>query len=322
MASAQRKLVAVVTLAVLALGTIFLVTEGTARSVKVSFRTELHPQTAWVACNRHAGRRIASTFTPLTDRAAAALVTPEPETRPDNDRPFSVDGVRHAAPNVYVPSSAQLRAFRSSKTSFNQPALKFNPYFRYVDGRDGLTDPTTDELIQWAAHKWGIPENWLRAEYVQESYWNIYQLGDQEPAASQAQYNEYPYQARVPGELDVYQSLGITQVRWAPDGSVGVGAEPLRWESEAFNIDYQASIVRLYFDDPDGARSAWGDKTYQPCQEWNSIGGWFNSYPWLNAGQAAYIKDVQHLLAIRAWRSSDFLSWSQPPLPPGVKLLQ
>jgi hypothetical protein len=227
--------------------------------------------------------------------------------------------VRHAAPNVYVPTDAQLRAFRSAKTSFKQPALKFNPYFRYVDGRDGLKDPTTDELIQWAAHKWGIPENWLKAQFVKESYWNMYQLGDEE-TVTQAQYSQYPSQARIPGTLNVYQSLGITQERWAPDGSVGVGSNPLRWESEAFNLDYQASMVRFFYDDPQGARSAWGDKTYAPCQKWNSIGGWFSSYPWRNAGQASYITAVRQLLASKAWQSSDFLSWSLPSLPPGVKL--
>jgi hypothetical protein len=315
----RPKLVALVTLAALAFGMILMLNKVSARSRRVAFRTELHPQTDWAACNRNAGRNVASTFTPLSDHAAAALVTPEPETRPDNDKPFAINGVRHAAPNVYVPSAAQLRAFRSSKTSAEEPALKFNPYFRYVDGKDGMKNPTTDDLIQWAAHKWGIPEDWLKAEFVQESYWSMYQLGDEE-TVSQAQYTAYPFQSRVPGTLNVYQSLGITQERWAPDGSVGVGAEPLRWESEAFNLDYQASVVRFFYDDPDGARSSWGDKTYAPCEKWNSIGGWFNPYPWANAGQAGYIQDVQRDLATRAWRSSSFLSWTPPSLPSGLKL--
>jgi len=300
-------------------GSTLLAEHGAAEDVRVKFHAEQHPQSGWAPCNRNAGNTSASTFKPLSDQAAAALVTPEPETRPDNDKPFTVNGVRHAAPNVYVPTDAQIRAFRAAKTSLHQPALQFNPYFRYVDGRDGMKDPTTDELIQWSAHKWGIPEDWLRAEYVLESYWSMYQLGDETPV-SQAQYSEYPFQSRVPGSLEAYQSLGITQVRWTPDGSVGVGAEPLRWESEAFNLDYQASIIRLFYDNPNGARSAWGDKTYAPCEKWNSIGGWFASYPWKNAGQATYIHDVQQLLAKDAWRSSGFLDWSPASLPPGVKL--
>lgn len=293
--------------------------QNAAAAAHIRFRAELHAQTAWAPCNRNAGTKARSTFKPLSDSAAAKLVTPEPETRPDNDTPYTLNGVRYLAPNAYRPTAAQLKAFRGAKTSLNQPALQFNPYFRYVDGLDGMRDPTTDELIQWAAHKWGIPEDWLRAEYVQESYWSMYQMGD-ETSVSASQYAKYPAQARVPGSLEVYQSLGITQVRWAPDGSVGVGAEPLRWESEAFNIDYQASIIRLFYDDPDGARTAWGDKTYKPCEKWNSIGGWFSSYPWLNPLQAEYIKDVRQRLATKQWRSSSFLNWTVPTLPPGLKL--
>jgi hypothetical protein len=88
----------------------------------------------------------------------------------------------------------------------------------------------------------------------------------------------------------------------------------------AFNIDYQAAMVRFYYDNPEESRSSWGDATYTPCQKWNSIGAWFNSFPWRNPGQADYIRAVQQNLATTAWSSSDFLSWTQPALPAGVTL--
>lgn len=192
---------------------------GIARSVTYRFQREGHPHTQWVRCNRNAFTGGASTFKPLSD-AAAALVTPEPETRPDNAKAHTLNGVAHAATNLYVPTNTQLAKFRSAKTSLGEPVLQLDPYLRYVDGRDGLHDPTTDELIQWGAHKWGIPENWLRAEYVLESYWNSWFLGD-ETSVSSARYAKYPPQSRVPGTRDVYQSLGITQVRWDPQGDFG-----------------------------------------------------------------------------------------------------
>jgi hypothetical protein len=291
---------------------------GVARSVTYRFRPEAHAQTQWVRCNANAFSGGASTFKPLSDAAAAALVTPEPETRPDNAKPYTLDGVAHQATNFYVPTNAQLAKFRSAKTSLGQPVLQLDPYLQYVDGRDGLHNPTTDELIQWGAHKWGIPENWLRAEYVLESYWNSWFLGDETPVSA-AQYAKYPPQARVPGTHNVYQSLGITQVRWDPQGDFGAGTEPLRWESTAFNIDFQAATVRFFYDDPDGARNTWGDKSYKPCQKWNSIGGWFSPYPWANAHQAKYIKAVQTNLATTAWKSSSFLGFT-PTLPPHVNL--
>jgi hypothetical protein len=260
-----------------------------------------------------------STFRPLSDRAAAALITHQQETRPDNARSYTLGGVRYPSTTTYVPTDAQLRRFRAARTSLGQNVLQFNPYLRYVDGRDGLHNPSTDDLIQWAAHKWGIPENWLRAEYVLESYWSSYQLGDLE-TVSRSDYERYPLQARVPGRLQVYQSLGITQVRWAPSGWVGAGTEPLRWESMAFNIDDQAATVRFFYDNPGGARTLWGDSTFRPCEKWNSIGGWFASYPWRSAGQASYIREVQGDLADTAWRSASFLNWTPPTLPPGIEL--
>jgi hypothetical protein len=195
---------------------------------------------------------------------------------------------------------------------------RFNPYLVSVDGRDGLHNPSTDDLIQWAAHKWGIPEDWLRAEYVQESYWNSFQLGD-EAAVKPAWYRQYPLQARLPRRLSVLQSMGLTQVKWIPDGSVGPGSEPLRWESTAFNVDYQAATVRFYYDDPQGRRSAWGDSQYAPCQPWNSIGGWFEPYPWGNRGQEQYIRSVQQHLGDEDWTRAHFVGWTPGSFPPGIR---
>ncbi len=278
---------------------------------------ERHPQTNWAPCNRNAANRRPSTFRPLSDAEAAALVTREPETRPYNGRPYTIRGKRYPAPNDYVPTAAQIRASHDSQTSTGQSILQFNPYSRYVDGRDGMRDPSTDDLIQWAAHKWGVPEDWLRAEYAVESYWNQFQLGDS-TKVSRRWYGLYPYQSRVPHTTNVYQSLGIAQVRWTPNGSLHPGTEPLRWESTAFNLDEQAATLRFYYDNPSGARSAWGDPTYTPCEKWESIGAWYNPYPWGNARQASYIRAVQRYLGSRVWASSSFLGWSPSSLPPGI----
>lgn len=288
---------------------------GASRSAaKRPAHREYHPQTTWVACNRNASGHKPSTFRPLSDSAAAALITREPETRPFNARPYTIGGRSYPAANDYIPTRAQLRQFHSSRTSSGQPVLQFNPYFRYVDGRDGLRDPSTDDLIQWSAHKWGIPEDWLRAEYVQESYWNQFALGD-EHTVPQSWYSLYPPQARVPHSPEVYRSLGIAQVQWTPDGSLGPGSNPLRWESTAFNLDYQAAMVRFYYDNPGGARSTWGDATYTPCQAWRSIGGWYRPYPWGNADQASYIRNVRRDLADRRWTSASFAGWSPSSFP-------
>lgn len=287
-------------------------------TARISMTRERHPRTGWAPCNRNAHDGKPSTFTPLSDAKAASLITRQPENRRDNATAYKIDDRRFAPANDYVPTTAQLRSFRRSRTSAGQSVLKLNPYLRYVDGRDGLRRPSTDDLIQWAAHKWGIPENWLRAEFVQESYWSQFQLGDQ-ARVSARWYSLYPGQARVAHSRSVYQSMGITQVKWIPDGSVGAGTEPLRWESTAFNLDYQAATVRFYYDNPRDARSSWGDASYAPCQTWNSLGGWFKPYPWNNSGQKSYIDQVQQHLADHDWTKASFVHWTPSSLPPGLR---
>jgi hypothetical protein len=282
---------------------------GQTVGVSLPFHRERHPQQSWAACNANARNDKASTFRPLSDSAAAALVTPEPETRPYNARAYTLDGRAYPGPNEYVPTTRQAAAFRNTKGSTGETNVEFNPYYAYVDGRDGMRQPSTDDLIQWAAHKWGIPEDWLRAEYARESYWNQFNLGDETQVAPRA-YRAYPSQSRLPHGSAVYQSLGITQIRWVPDGSLHWGTEPLRWLSTAFNVDYQAATLRFYYDNPQGTRSAWGDASYQPCQKWNSIGAWYRPYPWGNTAQATYVRGVQQNLAARNWTSASFQQWT------------
>jgi len=313
---ALRLGVAAVAVVLAAAGTAYASERPNAR---VAWHSEKHPQLTWVSCNRNAHSAAPSTFHPLSDSAAAALVTIEPETRRANATPFTLDGRRYPAMNDYEPTHAQIRSFLGAKTSLGQTNVRFNPYYQYVDGHDGIHDPSTDDLIQWAAHKWGIPEDWLRAEYVRESYWNGFQLGDL-TGVKASWYTKYPPQSRAP-DSKVYQSLGITQVRWTPDGSLHPGTEPLRWESTSFNIDYQAATIRFYFDNPEKSRSAWGDSSYQPCENWNSIGGWYDPYPWNNSGQAGYVKSVKQALTGTTWRSQSFLNWTAP-LPSGVSLVK
>jgi hypothetical protein len=272
------------------------------------FSNETNPQTSWAACNQNANNSNPSTFAPLSDAAAAALVTHQAEIRPYNATAYTVSGVHYPAPNYYAPNATELAAFRSAKDQYGNTPAQENPYNQSVDGQDGMANPSTDDLIQWAAHKWGIPEDWLRAQYVQESQWSQYWLGDRATETA-ADYPLYPIQSRAPGSsTDVYESLGITQEKWHPDGSVGDGTEPLRWKSTAFNIDFQASTLRFYYDNPQGARSSWGDGSYVPCQQWNSLGGWFSPYPWNNSGQQNYISSVQGQLNNHTWTTSGFIN--------------
>src|SRR5579884_2247822 len=78
---------------------------------------------------------------PLPDRRAAALVHYSAwEPRSDN-----------GATRYRMPTRAQLRIFWARSTM---------PYARYVTGH---FTGTTDEILQWAAYKWGFSPDLLRA---------------------------------------------------------------------------------------------------------------------------------------------------------------
>jgi len=227
---------------------------------------------------------------PLSDAEAAAEVTDVPEQRPGN-----------AQANDYVPSDAQLAAFRGARDSSGQTNEQSNPLLAYVTGRPGLRHPSTDDLIQWVSHKWGIPTDWIRAEMVVESGWHQSQAGD-EAAVSPAWYAAYPAFARVAGTRVVNESLGIAQVKWRPDGSVGAGTEPLRWLSTAFNLDYYAATVRFFYD----GYCHWCSAGYSAGQSESSVGAWYSPSPWNNSGARQYIAAVASALSAGAWAKTGF----------------
>jgi hypothetical protein len=213
---------------------------------------------------------------PLTDAAAKTLVVSRAENRPAN-----------TVANHYLPTASELTVFHG--------AGSFNPLEQHVTG--GFTG-TTDEILQWGALKWGIPVDVLRAVAVTESYWSQDQLGDRRDGVNA---NLYPAQSRIDAD-SVYESLGITQVKWRPDGSLHPGTEPLRWKSTAFNVDYWGATIRYYFD----GRCSWCTSGYGPGQPWESIGAWYQPSPWRGAGMLDYIAKVQGHLANRTWEQTGF----------------
>jgi hypothetical protein len=151
-------------------------------------------------------------------------------------------------------------------------------------------------LIQWASHKWRIPTDWIRAQMEKESSWDQSDLGDRETVSS-SWYGLYPPQARIAGTSDVYQSMGLSQVKWRPDRSQGAGTEPLRWKSTAFSLDYYGATIRFYYD----GLCDWCGSGYTAGQAWNSVGAWYQPTPWANRDAQKYVRDVQEGLADRAW---------------------
>ena len=197
---------------------------------------------------------------PLSDaRAARLVVRSRFEPRPGN-----------RAATHRRPTAAQLRAFRAQSDM---------PYARYVSGR---FTGTTDEVIQWAARKWGFAPDLLRAVATVESWWRMSTVGDN-------------------GD-----SFGLFQVRRPFHCSEPVCAQ-FR-DDAALNADYYGGILRAYYD----GRQEWlntvageNGRRYRRGDLWGSVGAWFSGR-WWNPPARGYIREVKRRLANRTWRSRAF----------------
>jgi hypothetical protein len=192
---------------------------------------------------------------PLTDRAAAKRVDrsrwePRPANRDENRR---------------VPTRRELRRFYARSDM---------EYKRRVTGR---FRGTTDEILQWVAHKHGIATDVVRAVAVQESWWRMSAIGDG-------------------GD-----SFGIMQMRRPYHCCL-----PLMRRSTAFNADYWGAIVRAYYD----GKMTWLNdvergRDYAAGDLWGSVGAWFAGRWWTD-GAARYVEEVRRHRRQRTWRSADF----------------
>ena len=213
---------------------------------------------------------------------------PRPENRPGN-----------TLANHYLPTQSELYAFHNAVygagPNAGSRADAYNPLVKYVTG--GFTG-TTDEILQWGAHKWGIPADVLRAVAVNESHWRQDAMGDRRDGVDASR---YPARSMIDSD-SVYESLGLTQIKWRADGSLNPGTEPLRWKSTAFNVDYAGAFVRYYYD----GYCTWCNPGYAAGQAWESIGAHYQPSPWRNAGMLAYITHVQEHLAARTWAQPGF----------------
>ncbi len=213
-----------------------------------------------------------------SDATCAALVRRSPdEPRPDN-----------AAANAAIPppGSFTLTALDNQVGYDNRtPALEARVTGNFTG--------TTDEIIQWAACKWGFDEDEVRAIAATESWWHMSQLGD-----------VTTNQALCPPGLiaPCPRSFGIHQVTWSSDP---VGTYPWSQRSTAFNLDASLLVHRVCFE----GYTTWlrniGYTSYAAGDEWGCVGQWYSGN-WHDVGAQTYIAKVQGYMATKPWTQPGF----------------
>jgi hypothetical protein len=157
---------------------------------------------------------------------------------------------------------------------------------------------TTDEILQWAACKWGIDANIIKAEAVTESNWHQSRSGDYTTNQSLC----------PPGTWNgssCYQSYGILQIKYTYFQSEW----PMSRNDTAFNADFVYGWLRNCYE-------GWADYLYQSTPVagyrryhagdiWGCLGFWFSG-TWYDQGAINYINVTKGYYAQKSWLKAGF----------------
>jgi hypothetical protein len=183
------------------------------------------------------------------------------ETVPENQQPHSpgspADGITSPV-NQTKPNAAQLAYYASD----GYRSSEMDPPYTWMKMVDGQYTGSTEMIIRWAACKWGMDEDMIRAQAMSEHgtfvQWNA--GGDERQSVSQCQAGNNPSHnsTNLWGYLignACYQSWSIWQTK-VVYRSPNIGAWttwPAMNQSTAFAVDYRYAFQRSCMN---GDRSA------------------------------------------------------------------
>jgi hypothetical protein len=237
------------------------------------------------------------------------------EPRPDNTKRNSV-----------MPDPAAVRAAFSAR-----PRAVDRAYDRRWDSWllarvDGQFTGTTDEIFQWAACKWGLPDDLLRAIAVRQSTWYQYQTypsgrcvphfgcGDvfEKPSGPTRAYCAglarfgYDYQRDFgpgvcPKTFSIVGVMAWQDPRWGAWPANQNGTFPFSRDSTAFAVDYLASQLR-------GCYEGWNwwlkrtssNGSYAAGNLLGCVGTWFAG-EWLTDAANGFIERVKQAMQFWPW---------------------
>jgi hypothetical protein len=190
---------------------------------------------------------------------------------------------------------------------------------------DGQFTGTTDEIFQWAACKWGLPDDLLRAIAVNESTWYQYLTypsgravpnygsGDVFTAASAASRRYchfvarfgYDYQKDLgPGICP--QTFSIVGLKSWQDPAWGAwpdnqnGTFSFNRDSTAFAVDYLGGELRGCYEGWQFWLRGTSTRAYRAGDLWGCVGTWYAG-AWHTHDADRYIARVRGFLHARPW---------------------
>lgn len=215
----------------------------------------------------------------ISNSQAAAMVVATPRSSVET----GPTGPANAAANNYF-STVDQADYMAQLAAFHATADPWGGVTARIDGACPLSHPTTAQVLQWAAHKWGINPALLYAEATIEGDWDMTSIGDAGGSSGVFQVADRP--ANRPGGDD-----------HAFPGFAGAGSMLAR-ESTCFNADYYAGhLYAVYHGLMVGQKTPPGDIN-AAIQEW--FIGWTATAP------GPYSQKLCSVLARHEWTTKFF----------------
>jgi hypothetical protein len=168
---------------------------------------------------------------------------------------------------------------------------------------------TTEDILRWAACKWGIDQDVVFAQAAVESSWQQNFLGDWTTDGSRCPPGRGIGADGVPGQCA--QSYGILQNNFAFEQAAWPGIAT----STAMNADVTYAIWRSCFNgDEIWLNNEPRGQQYHAGDLWGCVGRWFAG-AWYTDAANRYISKVQQYLSERIWLQPAFRT-AQPSTAP------
>lgn len=207
--------------------------------------------------------------------------------------------------NQTTPTAAELAAFHALPNwQAEAPVSDFS-------GVDGNFTGTTDQIIRWAACKWGLDENALRAEAWYETNWIQSSAGDERTDYSLC---HTPNWDGWNGS-ECWQSYGMFQTK-VFDANIW----PETLDSTAFNSDFRGAYLRSCMNgdvaylgttatpEPGYPSYTSADPNYM---FWGCMGEWASGR-WFDVGAIEYITFVRRTGLAAPWPNAQLVKITQP----------
>ncbi len=205
--------------------------------------------------------------------------------------------------------AAEVRANPSPETRplnapYNNTPWQAHPTF--FPRATGNFTGSTDDIIRWAACKWGYDENLLRAQVAKEAWGKMDGLGGWASDPVMCLPGHGIGADGRPGQCP--QVAGLMQV----SGFYFADAIEGSMRSTAYNLEIGLATWRFCFDGNDTWLNNFNrGRDYAAGDMWGCVGRWFSGR-WYTSEANWYMGELQSYMDRRIWESRDYLSDTGP----------